>query len=134
MAENIPPTRVAALLRYYGVGPGLRYSGRKAAEMCGVSYETISRLMRPAPARPRKMQRAIMEKIAAGLDIPVDLLDREMMADWGYKQTVTGSDIGDVLSQLVNFTPRELAELQMEIARMQKSLLQETDQGPQTVT
>lgn len=114
-------SRIANLLRSYGVG-SKSMSIRQAALKTGLSRETLSRLMRPLETgETRRIRKDNLDKIADGLGIPRDLLEREMMADWGYSQAVNGSDIADVLAQLQGFSPADLAQLQMEISRMQQA-------------
>lgn len=124
-------SRVAQLLRAYGVrypderpAPGTM-SIREAAKRVGVSRETLARLMRPVEIfEPRRIRKANLDKIADGLGIPRDLLERENMADWGYAQAAEGSDVAAVLAQLVNLSQADLATLQMEIGRMQHAWAQ----------
>ena len=119
-------SRIAHRLRAYGVGE--RFSIRDAAKRTGLSRETISRLMRPVEHQEtRRIRSENLDKIADGLGIPRDLLEREMMADWGYVQAVTDSDVAGVLSQITDFSPTDLARLISEIARIQESRLVEAE-------
>lgn len=115
-------SRIARVLRSYGVGE--RFSIRQAAVRTGLSRETLSRLMRPLESgETRKIRAENLDKIADGLGIPRDLLEREMMADWGYVQAATDSDVSGVLSQIYGWTQPDLVTLQLEIARLQQSKL-----------
>lgn len=121
-------SRIARLLRAYGVGETM--SIRQAAIRTGLSRETLSRLMRPLEAaETRRIRSENLDKIADGLGIPREVLQREMMADWGYVQSVTDSDMNAVLAQIVDFSPRDLATLQMEIARLQHVRLDDPANG-----
>lgn len=128
MPTEVPKgSRVAALLESYGVGT--RISIRAAAKLTGLSHETISRLMRPT-TDPRRIRTANLDKLANGLGIPRDLLEREMMHDWGYAQAAEGPDSeAEVLAMLRDFTPAELASLQQKISEMQVAKLNEEKVG-----
>lgn len=116
-------SRIAALLRKYGVGNTI--SIRAAATKIGISRETLSRLMRPLDSgETRRIHKGNLDKIADGLGIPRDLLEREMLADWGWAQAVTGSDVAEVLSQIQGMTQVELAQLVTEIGRLQQSQIE----------
>lgn len=116
-------SRIAELLRAYGVGETI--SIRAAATKIGLSRETLSRLMRPLDAgETRRIHKTNLDKIADGLGIPRDLLEREMMSDWGYAQAVTGSDVAEVLSQIQGMTQNELAQLVTEIGRLQQAQIE----------
>lgn len=120
-------SRIAELLRAYGVGS--RMSIREAARQTGLSRETLSRLMRPIErGETRRIRKDNLDKIADGLRIPRDLLEREMMADWGYVQAVSHSDVAEVLSQIKDLSPTDLATLQIEIGRLQQAKAREIDQ------
>lgn len=122
-------SRIARLLRAYGVGETM--SIRQAAARTGLSRETLSRLMRPLEAaETRRIRSENLDKIADGLGIPREVLQREMMADWGYVASVTDSDMNAVLSQIAHFTPMDLVRLQMEIARLQQIRLDDPANGP----
>jgi hypothetical protein len=123
MAPTTPRSQVAALLREYGVGE--RFSIRRAARECGLSQETMCRLMRPE-GDARRIRKSNLDKIADGLGIPRDVLERAMLADWGYTQAVSGVDLKDVLGQVRTFTPAELIALQTEIVRAQAAMLSRT--------
>lgn len=117
-------SRIAHLLRAYGVG-GDNMSIRQAARETGLSRETLSRLMRPLEAKEtRRIRSENLDKIADGLGIPRELLEREMMADWGYVQAATDSDVAGVLSQITDFPAGDLVRLQIEIGRMQQARLE----------
>jgi transcriptional regulator with XRE-family HTH domain len=112
----MPDSRVAALLRSHGVPT--RLSMRKAAKRCGVSPETISKLMRGDTRRIRKSN---LDKIADGLGIPRDLLERESMVDAGYIQAASGSTVAEVLAQIQGLSSHDLATIQIAIGRMQQA-------------
>ena len=125
MAPGERDSRIALLLRSYGVGTP-RMSIRQAAVKTGLSRETLSRLMRPLkPGETRRIRKSNLDKIADGLGIPRDLLEREMMADWGYAQAVEDSDIAAVLAQIRDFSLSDLVALQQEITRIQQAQLNE---------
>lgn len=113
-------TRLAKLLRSYGVGT--RMSVRKAATVTGVSRQTLINIMNAKPgdsANMRQRRQASLRKIAAGLDIPFELIEREAMADWGLIKTVSDETVQGVLGQLQALAPEHLAMLQSEIGRLQ---------------
>ena len=125
MAPGERDSRIALLLRSYGVGSP-QMSIRQAAVKTGLSRETLSRLMRPLkPGETRRIRKSNLDKIADGLGIPRDLLEREMMADWGYAQAVEDSDIAAVLAQIRDFSLSDLVALQGEISRIQQAQLNE---------
>jgi transcriptional regulator with XRE-family HTH domain len=122
MAEHGSESRIAALLRAYGVGVDGGMSIRQAAAKTGLSRETLSRLMRPiGTGSVRRIRKDNLDKIAGGLGIPRDLLEREMMADWGYAQAISSSTVAEVLSQIQGLSAPDLAALQIEIGRMQQA-------------
>ncbi len=113
-------TRLANLLRSYGVGT--RMSVRKAAVVTGVSRQTLINIMNAEPgssSNMRQARRASLRKIAEGLDIPFDMVEREAMADWGLIKTVSAETVNGVLAQLQELDPMELALLQSKIAELQ---------------
>lgn len=112
----MPDSRVAALLRSHGVTT--RLSMRRAARLCGVSPETISKLMRGETLRIRKSN---LDKIAGGLGISRDLLERESLADAGYLQAASGSSLAEALAQIQGLSARDLATVQVEIGRLQQT-------------
>ena len=112
----MPDSRVAALLRSYGVPTHL--SVRQASRRCGVAPETISKIMRGETQLVRKSN---LDKIAAGLGIPRDLLERESLADAGYLQAAGGSSLAEALAQIQGLSARDLATVQVEIGRMQQA-------------
>lgn len=115
-------SRIGQLLRAYGVGDQM--SIRQAAIKTGLSKETIARLMRPlGTGETRRIRRRNLDKLADGLGISRDLLERAMMADWGYVQSASDTDVAGVLAQVVDFSPTDLVKLQMEIARLQQAKL-----------
>lgn len=117
---------VGQVLRAYGVGPDAngdmtvdRLSIRQAALLCDVSKETLARQLRPVrTTKNRRIRLENLTKIARGLKIPQDLLEQEMMRDWGYAPVATTTNVAGVLSQIVDFTQPDLAKLQMEIASL----------------
>ena len=126
MAPRERQSRIAELLRSYGVGSA-ELSIRQAAIKTGLSRETLSRMMRPLKeGETRRIRKANLDKIADGLGIPRDLLEREMMADWGYAQAVEGNDIAAILAQIRDFSLADLAELQGEISRIQQTQLRQS--------
>lgn len=113
-------TRLAKLLRSYGVGT--RMSVRKAATVTGVSRQTLINIMNAKPgdsANMRQRRQASLRKIAVGLDIPFELIEREAMADWGLIKTASDETVQGVLGQLQGLAPEHLAILQSEIGRLQ---------------
>lgn len=115
-------SRIGRLLRAYGVGE--RMSIRQAAIKTGLSKETIARLMRPLDTgETRRIRRRNLDKLADGLGIRRELLEQAMMADWGYVQSASDTDVAGVLAQITDFTPSDLVTLQMEIARLQQAKL-----------
>jgi transcriptional regulator with XRE-family HTH domain len=136
MAPGERQSRIADLLHSYGVRrPGDpakagTMSIRQAAEKVGVSRETLSRLMRPLKeGETRRIRRSNLDKIADGLGIPRDLLERENMADWGYAQAIEGSDIAAILAQIRDFSVSDLAALQGEISQIQQAQLRRSAQN-----
>lgn len=123
-------SRIAAVLRAYGVrrrddppSPDTM-SIRDAEKKTGVSRETIARLMRPLESNERRRIRADnLRKLAEGLGIPLDLLERENLADWGYVQAVEESDLATLQAQLRELSPEDLVKLQIEISHMQQGHL-----------
>jgi hypothetical protein len=125
-------THVGRVLRAYGVGPDKddkmtpdRLSIRAAALLCDVSKETLARQLRDQPAnRNRRLRIENLQKISKGLKIPLDLLEQEMMRDWGYARIASPCSVTGVLSQIVEFDQPELAKLQAEIAQLYQHRLQ----------
>lgn len=115
MAES----RVGELLRAYGVRSHM--SVRDAARRCGVSHETVNRIMQPlGPDETRAIRKSSLDKIATGLGIPRDLLQREMMADAGFDiRVVSDSSVAEALAQMQGLSARDLATIQIELGRMQ---------------
>lgn len=109
-------SRVAALLRSYGVLTHL--SVRQAARDCGVAPETISKIMR---GETKMIRKSNLDKIAKGLGIPLDLLERERLADAGYLQASAGSNLAEALAQLQGLSAHDLATVQVEIGRLQQA-------------
>jgi transcriptional regulator with XRE-family HTH domain len=110
-------SRVAALLRHRaGVGTP-RLSVRAAAARCGVSPQTMSKVMLGEITRLRT---GTVDKISRGLDIPRELLERASLADAGFLQIESGSDLTEVLERLQGLAPHDLAEVQIWIGRMQQ--------------
>jgi transcriptional regulator with XRE-family HTH domain len=112
----MPDSRVAALLRAYGVPTDL--SVREAARRCGVAPETINKIMR---GETKMIRKSNLDKIANGLGIPPDLLERERLADVGYLQAAAGSNLAEALAQLQGLSAHDLATVQIEIGRMQQA-------------
>lgn len=112
----MPDSRVAELLRSYGVTT--RLSMRRAAQQCGVSPATISKLMR---GETRRIRKSNLDTIAGGLGIPRDLLERASLADAGYLQAASGSSLAEALAQIQGLSAGDLATVQVEIGRMQQA-------------
>jgi transcriptional regulator with XRE-family HTH domain len=112
----MPDSRVATLLRSYGVGT--RLSEREVARRCNLSPQSVSKIMDGGIARLRK---STLDKLADGLQIPRDLLERESLADAGYLQAATGSSLAEALAQIQGLSARDLATIQIEIGRMQQA-------------
>lgn len=115
-------TEVARLLRDAGVGT--YSSAREFAKLCGVSHETVSRLLRaPKLGEPRKpITKATSDALADGAGISRKVFEAAVLADLGYSQAVTGIDgVQSVLAQLRGMSDADrrkvLAELAQEIAQ-----------------
>lgn len=120
--DDEPTTEVARLLRRAGVG--VYVSHREFARNCGVSHETVSRLLRAADrdGKRRPPTKATLDALAKGLDIEPSVLEAAVLADHGYEQAVTGvGGVESVLAQLRDMSDADrrtvLAELAQEIAR-----------------
>ena len=109
-------SKVAALLRTYGVTADL--SVRQAAKRCGVSPTTMSKLMQ---GETRQIRRSNLDKIADGLGISRDLLERASLADAGFLQAASGSSLAEALTQIQGLSPGDLAAVQIEIGRLQQT-------------
>lgn len=115
-------TEVARLLRRAGVGTYT--SVREFARNCDVAHETVRRLLRqPKDGQARRPPtRRVLERLAAGLDIPLNVLEAAVLTDQGYEQAVTGvGGVESILAQLRDMSSADrrtvLAELAQEIAR-----------------
>lgn len=113
----MPDSRVAALLRSRGVGTP-RLSEREAARRCGVSPQTMNKVMRGIT---RGIRRSTLDQIADGLGIPRDLLERESLADAGYIQAASGSTVAEALALIQDLSPHDLALVQIAIGQMQQA-------------
>jgi hypothetical protein len=113
----MPDSRVAALLQRYGVGTP-RLSVRAAAGRCDVSPQTMSKVMLGEITRLRS---GTIDKISHGLSIPRGLLERASLADAGFLQIESGSDLAEAIERLQGLAPHDLATVQIEIGRMQQA-------------
>jgi transcriptional regulator with XRE-family HTH domain len=110
----MPDSRVAALLKRYGVGT--RLSVRAAAGRCGVSPQTMNKVMLGEITRLRS---GTIDKISRGLGIPRDLLERASLVDAGFLQIEGGSNLTEVLERLQGLSRHDLAEVQIAIGQME---------------
>jgi hypothetical protein len=112
---NNNTTEVGRLLRQYGVGNGI--SVREAGRRTGVSYETIAKMMRPG-VPSRHTRPGNLDKLAAGLKIPRDLLERAMLIDRGHLQAAGPQPVADLLSAAQELSAADLAELYLGLAKI----------------
>lgn len=114
-------TEVARLLRRVGVGTYV--SQREFARLCGVSHETVSRLLRATSGNEtrRPPTKATLDALARGAGLEPSVVEAAVLADYGYEQAVTGvAGVESVLAQLRGMSDADqrtvLAALAQEIA------------------
>lgn len=135
-------SKIAALLRDRGgVEPRLEVrleakrrghtllSVRQAAKRCGVSPTTISKLMN---GETRDIRKSNLDKIADGLGINRNVLERASLADAGYLQATSGSSLAEALAQLQGLSSHDLAAVQIEIGRLQQARATEAEHGAES--
>jgi transcriptional regulator with XRE-family HTH domain len=116
-------SRVGALLRDRGVGTDLSVS--EAHTLCGVSETTIRNLMR---GTTKTISEAVLAKIADGLGINRDLLQRARLIDLGYMQVESGSSVAEALEKIRGLSLRDRDTVLVELAQMQRQA-RATDQA-----
>jgi transcriptional regulator with XRE-family HTH domain len=111
-------SRVAALLRARA-GVGTLLSESEAAGRCGLSRQTLSKVMR---GLTRDIKPTTLDKLANGLGIDRKLLGLEALVDAGHIQVSgSGSSVAETLAQIQRFSDHDLGIVQVELGRMQQA-------------
>lgn len=102
---------------------GTKLSQRRAAELCGISRQTLSNILDAADAGSSEnvrgqTRRVSLKKISNGLGIPLDLIEREALADWGHIRTVDAQTVQEVYATIEGWHPDELAALGQNVNRI----------------
>lgn len=102
-------------------------SVREAARITGVSRQTLINVMKAQPndvITITEQRRNTLRKIADGLKIPWEIMERAAMIDHGLVKTASAANVAAVVDQLMGFDAGDLARLQAEISRIQRDLLE----------
>lgn len=117
-------SRIARLLQKHGVRlpddpvtPGTM-SIREAAEKTGISAESLRQLVTMKSQRARRVRKATLDKIAAGLGVPRDVLERAALVDAGYIQAAEDDEVTAVLTQIRGLSLDDLSTVLIEAARL----------------